>query len=60
MLFVGADDSLNQRMTHHVATGEFDNRDPLYVAQDAVGLDQPRVAMGRKVHLRFVAGNHRF
>src|SRR5438552_13895857 len=57
-LLVIADDALDERVTNHVAPAKLDDGDAVHGFQCPVGLEQSRMAVGRQVNLRFVAGDH--
>src|SRR5262245_7073165 len=58
VLIVSLDDHLHQLMADDVALVEVDERDSLDAADDALRFHQPRLAPGRQVDLRHVAGDH--
>ena len=59
MLIVGADDSLYEVMTHHVAFVEVHKGEAVYALQNIDCFDQPAAAGGGQVDLRYVAGDDR-
>src|SRR5208282_4150882 len=59
VLVVGANDSLHQVMTHHVAFVEVYERQSVDALQDFDRFDQTAAARGGQVDLRDVAGDHR-
>src|SRR5262252_9993849 len=58
VLIVSLDDHLHQLMADDVALVEEDERDSLDAADDALRLDQARLATRRQVDLRHVGGDH--
>src|ERR1700722_1191467 len=59
VLVIGADDSLHQVMTNHIAFVEVDEGEAVYALQDVDRLDQAAAAGARQIDLRNVPGDHR-
>src|SRR5579863_5285389 len=57
---VSTDDTLHQRMTHHIPVGKVAERDTLHPIENVDRIEQARLAWIRQIDLRNVARDHSF
>src|ERR1051326_3497089 len=58
LLFVGANDHLDQLVPHDVFVSEVNKLDSFDVRENALRFDETAAFAGRQIDLRYVAGDH--